>query len=165
MSTPGTTPYTRTLGNLEGKVARHLLGGYAPSIAKAVMAMEDVRKCLFNLFLITLNDECNQICQHTQKSVFRKMSTAEVMDFKWSLLINELKSKSPLLYSILSSIATRNDGRNAIKVGVAHYPGICTAAAVIERNREMCGLQSLLSLLMYSCHCEKKVSIMEMTVP
>ena len=167
MSTPGTTPYTRTLGNLEGKVARHLLGGHAPSIAKAVMAMEDVRKCLLNLFLITLNEECNRICQRTQKSVFRKMSTAEVMDFKWSLLINELKSKSPLLYSMLSSIATRNDGRNTIKAGAVHHPGICMAAAVIlkERNREICGLQSLLSLLMYSCHCEKKVSTMEMSVP
>ncbi len=46
-----------------------------------------------------------------------------------------------------------------MKVGEAHFPGICSAAAILlkERNREMCGLQSLVSLLMYSCHAEKQV--------
>ena len=161
MSTPSRAAYTRTLGDCEGKVARQLLGGHPPSIAKAVMAMEDVRESLIKLFLNTINDECNVLCQRSQKSVFRKMSMEQVMDFKWSLLVEELNSKAPLLYSVLSSIATRNDRRNVIKVGPDHYPGICMAAAVIlkERNREMCGLQSIISLLLYSCHCEKKVSI------
>lgn len=166
MSTPTTAPYTKTLGEREGKVARQLLGGHAPSIAKAVMCMEDVRECLYDLFINTINDECNKLCQRSVISAFRKMSMNQVVDFKWSLLISELKSKSPLLYNILSSVVTHNDHRNTIKVRDAHNPGICMAAAVIlkERNREMCGLQSLLSLLMYSCHCEKKVSVNEMGV-
>ena len=52
-----------------------------------------------------------------------------------------------------------NDHRNIIKVGAAHYPGICCAAAILlkERNHEMCGLQSLVSLIMYTCHAEKQV--------
>jgi len=40
----------------------------------------------------------------------------------------------------------------------AHYPGICITVAVFlkERNWEMCGMQSLISLL-YSSHIEKQI--------
>lgn len=142
-------------------MARNLLGGHVASIAKAVMAMEDVRESLHTLFLNSINEECNKVCKRTQRSVFHQMSMTQVVDFKWPLLIDELKSKAPLLYSILSSIATHKDHRNTTKIGETHSPGICMAAAVIlkERNREMCGLQSFHSLLMYSCHCEKKMSM------
>ena len=48
-----------------------------------------------------------------------------------------------------------------MKVDTAHHPGIYSAAAVLlkERNREICGLQSHVSLLMYSCHAEKQVHV------
>ena len=71
----------------------------------------------------------------------------------------ELERDAPLLLQIIQCLVARNDYRNKCKVGAAHYHGICTAIAVMlkERNREMCGLQSLLSLLMYSGHCEKQV--------
>ena len=74
-------------------------------------------------------------------------------------MIAELQLKAPLLFKVLHSLSSRNDHRNTLKVGVAHYPGICSAAAILlkERNREMCGLQSLISLLLYSCHAEKQV--------
>lgn len=159
VSTPSRAPYTKTLGESEAKVARQLLGGHAPSIAKAVMAMEDVKESLHQLVLKTINDECNTICQRKNASTFRKMTMDQVVDFKWTLLIDELTAKAPLLFSVLSSIATYSDHRNITKTGAAHNPGICMAAAVIlkERNREICGLQSLLSLLLYSCHSEKKV--------
>ena len=74
-------------------------------------------------------------------------------------MAEELQQKAPLVFSVLLSIASRNDNRNAVKVATAHYPGICSVAAILlkERNREMCGLQSLVSLLMFSCHAEKQV--------
>ena len=151
------------LGESEAKVARQLLGGHVPSIAKAVMAMDDVREAIFRLFLDAINSECNNICQRSpaSRSLFRKMPVSQLMDFKWSELVSELEVRAPLLLKALSSIVARNDHRNQSKVGAAHSPGICMAAAVIlkERNREMCGVQSLISLLMYSCHCEKQVQL------
>ena len=73
--------------------------------------------------------------------------------------MDELRSNSPLLLKVLTSIAVRNDHRNRKKVGSAHYPGITTAAAVLlkERNCHVSGDQSLVSMLMYSSHCEKQV--------
>ena len=149
------------LGEYEGKVARHLLGGHAPSIAKAIMVSNDVRDSLFSLFLDAINDECNNLCRKSpgNSSLFRKMPLTQIIDFNWSVLVSELESRAPLLFKAFSSIAGRNDHRNKSKVGAIHHPAICMATAVIlkERNREMCGVQSVLSLLMYSCHCEKKV--------
>lgn len=142
-------------------MARHLLGGHAPSLAKAVMAMDDVRDSLFGMFLDIINAECSSLCQRSpeNRSPFRKMSLNEVVDFKWSLLLHDLETRAPLLLKVLSSIAVRNDHRNKSKFGDLHHPGICMAAAVIlkERNREMCGLQQMISSLMYGSHCEKKV--------
>ena len=153
------------LGECEGKVVRHLLGGHAPSIAKAVMALDDVRE---SLFLHSINEECNNLCRRSTEniSLFRKMSLSQIVNFNWSMLVSELESRAPLLFKALSSIAMHSDPRNKSKVGPAHHPGICMAAAVIlkERNREMCGVQSVLSLLMYSCHCEKKVQSVNHTI-
>ena len=125
------------------------------------MAITAVKECLLHLFLVDLNEECNKLCQKSEISIFRKMDVAQAMEFQWAPFITELQTKSPLSYAILFSIASRSDKRNICKVGSAHFPGLCMAAAVIlkERNRVMCGVQSLLSLLhvLYSCHCEKKV--------
>ena len=66
-------------------------------------------------------------------------------------IIEDLKSKAPTLLQLVTSVVSVNDHRNTSKVGNSHHPGICAAFAVLlkERNREMCGLQSIVSVLMY----------------
>ena len=149
MSTPSRTPYTGALGEREGKVVRQLLGGHAPSIAKAVMAMDSVRDEMFHLFLDAINSECNNLCQRSPAnlSLFRKMPVSQMIDFKWSDLVSELEARAPLLFRALSTIVSRNDHRNQNKVGASHSPGICMAAAVVlkERNRDVwCTVTDLL---------------------
>ena len=45
------------------------------------------------------------------------------------------------------------------KKGDAQYPGLCTAVAVLlkERNRVMCGVQSYVSSVLFSTKFHKKV--------
>ena len=120
------------------------LGGYAPSIAKAVMALDDVRESLFSMFLDAINEECNNLCRRSpgKGSSFRKMPLSQLVDLTWYVLVNELESQAPLFFKALTSIAAHSDHRNKSKVGAEHHPGICMAVAVIlkERNREMCGV-------------------------
>ena len=75
------------------------------------------------------------------------------------MLIDELSSKTPMLLQILRTLTSANDHRNKHKSGSVHQPGICMAASVIlkERNREMCGVQSVISLLLFSSHANKQV--------
>ena len=111
--------------------------------------MDSVRDELFHIFLDAINGECSNLCQRSpaNRSLFRKMPISQLIDFKWSELVSELEARAPLLLRALSTIVSRNDQRNLSKAGAAHSPGVCMAAAVVlkERNREMCGVQSLTS--------------------
>lgn len=122
------------------------------------MKMSAVREELFKYFLMLINNECSTLCQKGT-SPFRKIPVNDIAHFKWEQFIGEMESKSPLLLRILIAIATRVDHRYQHIPQTAKFPGIVTAAAVLlkQRNREMCGVPSIVSLLMYACHCEKKV--------
>ena len=160
-------PYSAELRGTEGKLARALLGRNSCSIAKAALSMEGVKEAIITQLLGTLNQECNGLCHRKKErsSLFRRIPVDTMVDFKWAQMIEELESRAPLLLRIFDCLVTRNDHRNKCKIGVAHYPGICTAIAIIlkERCRDMCGLQSLVSLLLYSCHCEKQVCSLNVT--
>lgn len=148
------------MGEAESRLARTLAGGHAPSIANAVIRMIAVREEVFNYFVDVVNSECSLLCQKEPSSNFRNIPVNKISNFKWEDLVEELKAKSPLLWKILTAAAIRADPRCSHKPMSAHYPGIINAAAVLlkERNREMCGLQSVVSLLMCACHCEKQVT-------
>ena len=152
-------PWTRKLDDEDAKVGRALAGGHIPSVAKAAMDHRGLREAILQLVLNKIGAECTTLCKRSPPSLFRKIAVEELMEFRWEKLIADLCTKAPLLLQILSSIVSTNDHRNRQKAGAAHYPGICMAIAVIlkERNREMCGVQSLISLLLFSAHAEKKV--------
>ena len=63
----------------------------------------------------------------------------------------------PSLYEILSTICAHSDHRNQHKHSSAHWPSICMAAAILlnGRSREMCGLQGVLSLLLFASRVDK----------
>ena len=153
------TPYAKVLGAAESKIARALLGGQEASIAKAVLGQDNIKNAIIQQLLVILNKECTSLCKKDAISPFRIIPVDQMTSFNWKELVEELKCRAPFLFTILHSIASRNDHRNKVKTATVHYPGICSAAAIIlkERNREMCGLQSIVSLLMYSCHAEKQV--------
>ena len=163
VTTPSrTVPYHGQLGPAEGKLARAVLGSDPVSITKAALQINGVKEAVVTQLLGWLNKECSKLCGFKPtSSLFCRIPVDKLAEFKWGDMMVELEQDAPLLMKIIQCLVARNDSRNKCKVGAAHYPGICTAVAVIlkERNREMCGLQSLLSLLMYSCHCEKKVLV------
>ena len=124
------------------------------------MGIEGLREAVFTYFVQTLSDECSSLCRMTEGgSLFRSISVTALASNSWEAFICELESKAPTLLHTLLTLVCVNDGRNTKKVGASHFPGVCAAIAVLlkERSREMCGLQSLVSVLMYACHCEKQV--------
>ena len=116
---------------------------------------------MFSTFTNTISNECKALCRSSPNldSQFRSIPVTKLADFTWVGLLEEFKAKAPTFVELLTTIVTHRDHINKVKVGPAHYPGICTAAAILlkERNREMCGLQSVVSAMMYLCHCEKQV--------
>ena len=123
------------------------------------MEMSEVREELLQHFLRLINGECMMLCRKSSPSKFRHIPVDQFDDFEWKEFMDELESNSPLLLKVLSTVAIRSDPRYKNTPKSEKYPGIVTAAAVLlkQRNREMCGIPSLISLLMYSGHCEKQV--------
>ena len=81
-----TAPFTKTVGGIEGRLVQSLLGGHAPSIAKAIMAMDNVREALF---LVAINLECNNLCKKSTNTPtnFREIPLAQIVNFKWLDLV------------------------------------------------------------------------------
>ena len=158
ITTPSrSTPFHKTLGEEEGRVARALAGGHASSIASAVMKIPDVKKELHIHFLNSINRECTELCK--KDTLFRGIPADQIASFRWEVFMDELESKSPLLLDILTVAATRVINRNQGSPKTNKYPGMVTAAAVLlkQRNREMVAIPSVVSLLMYRGYCQKQV--------
>ena len=92
-------------------------------------------------------------------SLFRKINVQEMAAFSWGKCIRELQSTAPVLLQLLLGIVSHSDHRNQEKLGERHYPGICMAVATLlkERNRQMSGIQTFLSLVLFSSLVDKQV--------
>ena len=147
-----------------------LVGGHVPSIAEAIVKHDSLAEMLFELYVDKISQECGSLCYRTQElnalSPFRKIPVDQVATFQWVSLIRHLSAKAPHLLSLFSAIVSHSDYRNKKKADSVHHPSICMATAILlkERNKEMCGVQSLISTLLYSSHVEKQVCALLYTI-
>ncbi len=120
---------------------------------------------LWSYFFNLAVSEFQVLCCKEPLSQFRHMPVKEIDQFQWEPLMTELQCKAPLLLKLLSAVVVREDRRWQVKNPAVHYPAIVTATAILlkERNREMSGVQSIVSCLMYACHSEKQVLYMVVT--
>lgn len=155
---------TKQLDTKLEKVGRALAGGHIPTIAKAVYANPDLNELLKSKCLSEVGTECSTMCKIklpniNAPSMFRKIPVDAISAFSWRKCIRELELHAPTLLQMLLVISTHTDHRNATKKDESHFPGICMAVACIlkERNKHMCGIQSIISLILFRSCTEKKV--------
>ena len=155
----GTTLLQKTLQQAETKIIGAIVRQHTPSIANAVIEMPGMHDKLWSYFLNLVVSEFQVLCCKEPLSLFRHMPVKEIDQFQWEPLMTELQCKAPLLLKLLSAVVVREDTRCQVKPPTVHYPAIVTATAILlkERNREMSGVQSIVSCLMYACHSEKQV--------
>jgi hypothetical protein len=89
------------------------------------------------------------------------MTFDELRPFNWSILIKDLQAKAPILFKMLYTVVSHSDKRNQLKRDAAHHPAICMAIATLlkDRNREMGGLQTIVSLLLFKSCVKKQVCL------
>ena len=122
------------------------------------MDIGSLREAVFTSMVNSISGECNALCQRSCTH-FLNIAATDLADIKWGAFMEELQSKAPTLLH-LTTIVTFNDRCYVSKVGVSHHPGICAAVAKLlkERSREMHAIQSIVSVLMYTCHFDKQVA-------
>ena len=118
------------------------------------MDQVDIRAVVTRQLLLKINEECVSLCGQSSNSQFHSIPIDCFGTFNWKAIAADFEHKVPLLFTLLHSIAARNDHRNVVKIG---EPIIHAAVLLKERNHMMNCLQLLISLLMYSCHAEMQV--------
>lgn len=162
MSTPSQKePFSKELDVGFCRLGRALVGGHLPTIANVVMANENLKELVMLRLLDMLDVKASRLCQHNSDSPspFRKVAAGKLPEFSWGIFITELQTKAPVLFRVMTSLVSRNDHRNQQKKGAAHYPGICMAVAIMlkERNREICGIQRMISPILFTSRVQKQV--------
>ena len=161
METPSRPSFHAKLDPSFSRIGRALAGGNLASISRAVFACEGLWDAVLRKVTATLDAELIQLSKRNTHppSLFRHIPIDALPQFRWCDCIAELKVKAPLTLQLVTALVSKNDSRNKQKCGDAHYPGICMAIAIMlkERNREMCGIQTLLSLILFSSRVQKQV--------
>lgn len=134
--------------------------GDVNSAVKKIFANTQLRKLAVDQVSRYIDEECSLICRSTDISIFRRYNVG-AQNFEWKDYATELKVKSPVLYHILTKIVSHSDKRNS-RDTKHHFPGICTSVAILlkERNKDMTGLQTLLSLVLFPSHIQKQVELL-----
>ena len=148
---------TSTLDDASSVIVKAIASGHLPSVAEAIVKQTKLADMIFQLFLDRIQSECTHISQRTTpSSPFLRVDADKCATFQWKTFIDDLSLKAPTLLHVLS-IVSYSDHRNKKKANSAHHPGLCMTATILlkEQNREICGAQSLLSLLLYSSHVDK----------
>ena len=154
------------LSNELEKLGRALAGENLPRIAKEVFSHPKPRSLLIDKVLDLVNTECNELCRkNNNPSLFRKIPIEKVPLFEWDIFADSLKSLAPTTFKFASVTVYHSDKRNQFKKGARHISTICMAVAKLlkERNREMGGLQSAISVALFASQVKKKVRLLEYT--
>lgn len=152
-------PFTTDLDESLIRIGRALAGGNFETIAKSVFRHPHLKEQLINKVLDLIEGECALLCSRSQEGPFRRAQVTELDTFNWDRYIHEMEQKSPILLRLLRLIVGHSDHRNQQKRAEHHVPGICMTTAVMlkERNREMVGVQTHISLALFTSRVHKQV--------
>ncbi len=143
-------------------VALALYRGNWQSLAQAVLKCREVSSLVVDLVTKQLRNECEQLCSRSRRGMLKSSSPEDLQSFNWVSLAAELKREAPLLFSLLSAAGGPPRPRNVHKGATeeSRYPAICTAAAVLMKERcdFMCALQQLLGVILFHGNASKQVS-------
>ena len=106
-----------------------------------------------------IKKECEQLVSTKFPSLMRKKSKMDLLQFSWEAVVSELQTRAPLLLAVLSATAESTGPRNHQRLQAACLPFIGMAAAILLkcRNKHMCEVQHIMSLVLNAGHSSSQV--------
>ena len=153
-----TTNVTPALNSTQrNKLIDEIIKGSPTYLAKTVMEIPQLKKCLTVLFLEDVNEKCKKLCIE-KPSVLRisREQQRNLADFKWITVLREMKERAPEVLNMSMAIAAP-----CIKTDNSQVAPICTAFGILmhTRNRELSLIQKLNSVVIGAGNATKKVWI------
>ena len=153
---------TRSLKRIGRSVGRQ----NRKSIARQVVADTVTRTHIVDQLGKVIDKEMRQMCSLKVPSILRGSDPNVLRTFSWSKVIDELKSVAPTLLRVLQSCVSvkeppskRRLHKKTVRPKGDGIIGLCAAIVLRHRNQSMNLVQHVLSLVLYSGHSSKMVSI------
>ena len=102
-----------------------------------------------------LRMELCKLCSDKSPSTLRKYTKESFKCFNWDILINEFSQIAPTLLSIFELLTVTKSERRNRKCVIA----VCISLLLKNRFAKACFIQKLISLILYSGHAGKQVSV------
>ena len=125
------------------------------ALARRCLENDDIRKCIISGVSRMLRKEIATLCSNLVPSVLRDKSNDGLKSFQWKCLLDELQTHAPMLLEILKSCTKV---RRPISQQQAVI-GVITAILCKNRRNSASLIQRLISVILYSGHASKMVSI------
>jgi len=108
--------------------------------------------------LSTVKHECDLLCKLVpSSSILRSSSVHSLKEVKWESVQDDLKSRAPVLLSVLTTAATGGSG-SSTRSPPPSVIGMAAAVLLKARSKNMCKLQAMVGALLYAGHASKRVS-------
>ena len=135
------------------KLGRIVGRGNRPSIAKTVLNDPPLTTAILANVVARMKREMKKLCSLNFSSIHQWTDFASLKSFSWEKVVEELVAHAPTLHAIVDGCIPRGDEarRNAII-------GIVVSIFLKARNRSMCAVQTVLSLIFHEGHTAKQVS-------
>lgn len=120
---------------------------------RSFMKMAGIRTHVVKILCKIITNECKKLT--SRSSSLKYVSAQNLKDFKWEMMEKEIVTVAPTLFAMLKS---------ALIVSSSRPPDtrkVCMTAALLlkGRNKNASVIQSMISVLLYSGHCSKMVSV------
>jgi len=126
--------------------------------------MEDsaIKEIVSQKVLNDLNNECNSLCSTAMPSMLRQKDAESLTNFSFQALLEEIKSRAHLLYSVIMSVCCpkKASERNTQKTVDSKLGSIGMAIAILLRcrNKFMSAAHIVNSISLGRGHISKMVS-------
>ena len=137
------------------KICKTITRGSHVALARRCLENDDIRKCIIRGVSRMLRKEIATLCSNLVPSVLRDKSNNGLKSFQWKCLLDELQTHAPMLLEILKS-CTKVRWPISQQQAVI---GVITAILCKNRRNSASLIQRLISVILYSGHASKMVSI------
>ena len=134
------------------KVVQSIRYKHSPYTARTVLKTTPLRKAVVSQLASTIKRECSQLCSRHGDSVLRFLSVLELRDFKWKMLIRELKKKAPCVLRAAAESKRFLPSESIV--------GMAASMLLYGRNSQLCIPQAVNSIVLYIGHCSKMVCLL-----
>ena len=146
---PKCLPLSRSLKKLGRVVGR----GNRASIANTVLADPTLRFAVLAKVVWLIRKEMKTLCSLKIVSAYRDTSFHSLLSFSWDRLVADLALHAPILHTIVSGCVPQRGDDSRCNAVI----GMVVTVLLKSRNRSMCAVQTVFSLILNEGHTNKQV--------